>query len=284
MSKLKILIDSSADMPAGWTDQYDLHILPMPIQIGDKTYLQGMDIDSSLFYSLVEKGENAPKTAAPSPERIQSFIETICNPGDTILCITVSSKMSSTFNMVTQAAEALANKINLIPFDSGAGSAVLAFMARMARLLEQEGHPLDVILEKLTLLRDQVMVVLTLDTLTFAHRSGRVNALQAALTSFLKIKPIIKLQSGLMDMSEMVRTRKKSLERIVKRVFERFGMEKIRVAIVHAQDFETALYLEKLLDSAVNVVETIITELSISVVANLGPKTVGVVAIPDKMI
>ncbi len=280
---LKIVVDGSADMPEGWAERYQFDILPMPIQIGSTTYYQGEDITPEMFYRLVEDKENKPQTAAPSPSRIQAFIEKVCKVGDTVLSINVSSKMSSTFEMVEQAAQALTNKINMIIFDSQAGSAVLALMAREARLREKTGESLETILDVLISIRRKVMVALTVDSLEFAHRSGRVGTLQSALSSFLKIKPVILLKEGTLEMSEMVRTRRKSLERLVYRIKERFGTEAIKVAVVHSQDRETAEKLKAMLESALNITELFFTELSISVAANLGPKTVGIVALPDNI-
>lgn len=280
---LKIIVDGSADMPAGWPEEFQFQIIPIPIQIGNKTYYQGEDIDTEQFYRLVLDENKQPKTAAPSPARIQEVIEQSADVGDTVLTINVSSKMSATFEMVQQAAESLKDRINVFPFDSGAGSAVLALMAREARLRASAGESIDEILARLRLIRDKVMVVLTLDSLEFAYRSGRVGKLQAALTSFLKIKPIVSLKEGKLDVSDMVRTRHKSLERIVTKVKEQFGQEKIKVAIVHSQDLDTAIILKEMITNVVNVTETIFTELSISVAANLGPKTVGIVAMPDQI-
>lgn len=280
---LKIIVDGSADMPAGWAEKYHFNILPMPIQIGGKTYYQGEDITPGLFYELVQDEGDQPKTAAPSPFRIKEFIEKVCDAGDTVLSTNVSSEMSSTFFMVKQVALELADKFNVITFDSKAGSAVLAFMAREVRLREQAGESLDSILKVLKAIRDKVVVVLTLDSLDFAHRSGRVSFLKAAIASFLKIKPIIILKDGLMEMSEMVRTRGKSLERLVEVVKDQFGVEKVRIAIVHSQDRETAEELKEMLESVMNIAELIFTELSISVAANLGPKIVGIVAMPDHL-
>lgn len=127
------------------------------------------------------------------------------------------------------------------------------------------------------------MVVLTLDSLEFAYRSGRVGALQAALTSFLKIKPIITLKEGMLGVSDMVRTRKKSLERIIAKVKDQFGDEPIKVAIVHSQDQDTADLLKEMIENVMNTTETFFTDLSISVAANLGPKTVGIVALPENI-
>jgi len=125
--------------------------------------------------------------------------------------------------------------------------------------------------------------VLTLDTLEFAYRSGRVGAIKAALTSLLNIKPIVTLKNGSLGVSELVRTRGKSLEKLVTKVSEQFGHLGIKVAIVHSQDQKTASILKEMLESVMNITETIFTELSISVAANLGPKTVGIVALPDKI-
>lgn len=280
---LRIIIDGSADMPEGWAEKYEFEIVPIPIQIGGKTYYQGIDISPEKFYQLVQDENNQPKTAAPSPTKIKDLIEQVCDVGDKVLSINVSGKMSATVSMVQQAADELKDKFNMITFDSGAGSAVLALMAREARLREKAGESMDAILETLHRIREKVMVVLTLDSLEFAYRSGRVGKLQSAITSFLKIKPIVTLKEGLLSVSDMVRTRQKSLERIVAKVQDQFGDEAIKVAIVHSQDQHTADILKEMIEKVMNTTETIFTELSISVAANLGPKTVGIVAFPDEL-
>jgi DegV family protein with EDD domain len=280
---LKIIVDGSADMPQGWPEKYRFSVLPMPIQIGGKTYYQGQDIDGEKFYDLVADETNIPQSAAPSPSHIVSFIDRVCDVGDTVLAINVSGKMSSTVSMMKIAARELKDKLKLLVFDSGAGSAVLAFMAREARLRETAGSSLEEILVTLEKIRERVMVVLTVDRLDFARRSGRVGALKAALTSLLRIKPIISLQEGLMSVSEMVRTRKKSLERLVEKVKDQFGSKPIKIAIVHAQDLETAELLKNMAEGILTTTESVLTELSLAVAANLGPKTVGIVALPDRI-
>lgn len=280
---LRIIVDGSADMPEGWPEKYQFNILPMPIQIGNKTYYQGEDITPELFYQLVADNNNHPQSAAPSPTRIKEFVEKVSEAGDTVLSINVSGKMSSTVNMVREAAMEMKDQFDVKVFDSEAGSAVLAFMAREARLRKEAGESIEEILNGLKSMRDNVMVVLTLDSLDFARRSGRVGAISATLTSLLKIKPVVTLHNGVLDVSDMVRTRKKSLGRLVGKVKDQFGSQALKVAIVHSQDRETAEMIKEMVDAALNTVETIFTELSISVAANLGPKTVGIVAIPDEL-
>ncbi len=280
---LKILVDGTADMPDGWAQMYQLDILPMPIQIGDKTYYQGEDITSDEFYQLIAQGESHPKTAAPSPLRIKRFIEKICEVGDSVLSLSVSGKMSGTFSMVQNAANELKEKIKVYPFDSEAGSAVLAFMAREARLRDRAGETIEEIFTTLEAMREKVLVVLTLDSLEFAYRSGRVGAMKVLLSSLLRIKPIVSLHEGLLDVTDTVRTRKKSLEQLILKVKEKFGSQRLKIAIVQSQDIETASILKEMIDKTINTAEMIFTELSISVAANLGPKTVGIVALPDEI-
>lgn len=280
---LRIIVDGSADMPKDWVEAYQFDILPMPIQIGNITYYQGEDLNTDLFYELIKDQDAHPTSAAPSPTRIKEFIERVSEIGDTVLSLNVSGKMSSTISMVQHAANELKGKINVITFDSKAGSAALAFLAREARLLANAGETIDEIIKQLTKMRDKLMIVLTVDSLEYAYRSGRVGALKVALSSLLRIKPIIVLQEGLLNLSGMVRSRQKSLERLVLEIKEKFGMEAIKVAIVHAQDLGTAEILKNMVDKALNCSEMILTDLSISVAANLGPKTVGIVAVPDEL-
>lgn len=280
---LRIMMDGSGDMPDGWAEAYQLDVLPIPIQIGSKTYYQGVDISPDMFYELISDGELTPQTAAPSPDRIRAFIEKISAIGDTLIAITVSGKMSATYAMVQKAAKDFDDRIQVIPFDSGAGSAVLALMAREARLRERAGESLEEIMDALGRIRQAVMVVLTVDNLEYARRSGRVSALQAAVTSLLKIKPIITLKEGLLGMSEMVRTRRKALDQIVGKIQQQFGEQALKIAVVHAQDPLTATVLQERIESVLNVTELIITELSISVAANLGSQTVGIVALPEEI-
>ena len=139
---------------------------------------------------------------------------------------------------------------------------------------------MDEILARWQTIRRNVQIILTLNTLEYARRSGRVKALQATLASLLNVKPIITLREGVLELGDRVRTRSKSLEYVVSEMARRVGLGPVNVAIVHAQDPEAGDQLAKQACERLNCKELIITELSIGVAANLGPGTVGVVAYP----
>jgi DegV family protein with EDD domain len=275
-----IVTDSSADMPEGWAESYDISILPINIQVGNKTYRQGIDLDNDGFYRMVEEQKIIPKTSLPSVQQVVDFFQQIADQGDTILSIHLASTLSGTFSVVQMASQEVVSRFKVLPFDSGGGSALLAFMCQEARLLERDGAPAQVILNRLDFIRRKMTVIFTIDTLDFALLSGRVNRLQAALSSFLQIKPIIILKDGLLDMAEKVRTRQKALERVLELVQKRVGEKKVNIAVVHARDLTTARFLADQVKRLFNVKEMIMTELSISVVAHMGPRTVGIVAYP----
>lgn len=158
---------------------------------------------------------------------------------------------------------------------------MLAYLCREARILDKAGATIQDILARLEFIRRKVTIIFTVDTLDFARLSGRVNKLQSSLSSLLKIKPIIALkENGTLDIADKVRTRSRSIDKVLEMVRERVGDRKVNVAIVHARDLQTADALRVRVKKLLNVKDLITTELSISVAAHLGPKTVGVVAYP----
>lgn len=277
---LHIVTDGSVDMPGGWKESYQIHVVPIPIQIGGRLYYQGVDLDDAEFYRIVREAGLFPRTSLPSVGQLVEFYHSIASPGDTILSLHVSSRLSGTFNSVVQAARSLSDIYTIIPFDSGNGSAGLGYMCRDARLLERAGASLQEIQERLEAIRRSLHIVLTLDTLEFARRSGRINALQAAVASLLSIKPIISLKEGLLDMTEKVRTRSRALQRVVALIQQVAGERQVNLAVVHSCDPSTADWLARQLQAVCRAKELIVTDLSISVAAHLGPGTVGVVVYP----
>ena len=146
--------------------------------------------------------------------------------------------------------------------------------------MERAGYGIKKILSRLETIKANMTIALALDTLEYARLSGRVGTLQAALVSILNVKPIVTLQNGMLQMTEKVRKRSISLDRIVQIVQEKFGDSPLHMAVVHAHDLEAGKSLLNAVRGKFNLRELILTDLSISVAANLGPGTVGIVAYP----
>lgn len=277
---LRITMDSAGDIPDDWIDQYDVKIIPINIHFGERTFYQGVDLTNDDFYKLVETSGTIPKTSQPSPHQFMDFYRSLANPGDSIISIHVTSKLSGTFASAEIAARELQDEFKIYPVDSGGGSALLGFMCKEARKLYREGGSIQKILKRLSDIRERTEIILTLDTLDYARMSGRVKAMQAALASMLNVKPIVVLTDGILDVTEKVRTRSRSIERVVEKMQNRFGDELVNVAVVHAQDIKIGQRLMSRVKEKFNINELVFSELSIGLAANLGPGTVGIVACP----
>jgi DegV family protein with EDD domain len=168
----------------------------------------------------------------------------------------------------------------IIPFDTLAGTAIQGYMCREARLMDRNGADVDQILKRLELIRKGTEIIFTVDNLEFAQKSGRVKMLESILASLLKIKPIITLKEGTLAVADKVRTRKASLEFILKEMAERMGSKVINAAIIHAHDLTTALDVSEHVHDILNIKDIFIEELSIAIATHLGPGTVGIVAYP----
>ena len=277
---LRIVTDGAGDIIPSWGKEYGIDVIPVNILFGEKSYLQGVELDNEGFYKLVDESKRIPKTSQPSPHQFVEFYRKIAQKGDTILSIHITAKLSGTYASCISAAEELKNEFKIIPVDSELGSLGIGILCREARKMERAGKSIDEIVKYVDDVKKRSRVILTLDTLEYAKMSGRVKTLQAALASVLNVKPIAVLRDGDLKMEERVRTRKAALDRVVEMAKNEYEDRPVILAAVHARDPKSG---EALLDDAkkhLNHREAILGELGISIAANLGPGTVGLIVVP----
>ena len=277
---IHIVTDGTADFPPGWVEQYNVHVVPFRIHFGEETYVQGVDIDEEGFYRMIAERKMIPKTSQASPEQLEDLYTRIAQPGDTVFSIHVGSKLSGTYESAVIAARRLEGKIRVIPFDSAAGAAALAFMCKEASELARRGASPEQILARLEEIRATTRIVLTVDNLDYPRMSGRVKAIQAFVASVLQLKPIIELDNGELVAKGKVRSRAKALRHVVKRIKEEVQNHLVDVAIIHARVPREAETLAAMVRQEINVRELITTSLSTAVTVHLGPGTIGLVAYP----
>jgi DegV family protein with EDD domain len=164
--------------------------------------------------------------------------------------------------------------------DTLGGSMGVAFMCRAARQMERAGKSVDEIVHYIEGVRGKVHIILTLDTLEYARRSGRVGTLSAALASVLNVKPIAMLKDGLVDMVDRVRTRKSAIDRVMMLGRELVGDAPVHIGVVHARDLASGQMLLEEAKKNFNIKESFLTDLSISLAINFGPGTVGLILYP----
>lgn len=277
---LRIVTDGAADVPPAWEREYEIKIIPINIHFGEKTFIQFAEMGFDDFYREVETNKTFPKTSQPSPHQFVEFYKKNFRPGDTILSIHVTSKLSGTYASAVAAAEELKNTFKVVTFDSLGGSVGLAFMCRAARQMERAGKSVEEIVRYLESVRARTQLIVTLDTLEYARRSGRVGTLSSALASVLNVKPIARIQDGVLNMVDKVRTRKAAFARVIELGKQAMGDTPVHIGVAHARDLESGKTLLEEAKKSFNFKDVELTDFSISLVIQFGPGSLALVLYP----
>lgn len=277
---VRVVADSTMDLPPDLVASHRITVVPIHVHFNGDTYLDRVTLSEEDFYRLVAEREVIPKTSQPSPGEFVDVYRGLAREADHILSLHISSKLSGTYQSAVQAAQIVAEEVSVTVFDTLSGSAGLGFMALEAARMAEGGEALEVILERLAWMRDVMRIYLMLDNLKFAQMSGRVTAIQHVVASVLRLKPIIAVRDGLLAPVDRVRTHQRALLRLVSLLREEHGARPVHVAVVHAQAPEHATRLLDLVQEQMHVRTALVTTLSVSVAAHLGPGTLGIVAYP----
>ena len=277
---MKIVSDTTCDLPASLQQRYDIRAVPINIQFGAETYEEGTGIDRAGFYRKVEQLRLLPTTSQPSPGRFAQVYRQIAAEGvKTVLSVHVTAKLSGTCQSAELAKQMVAGEVEVHVFDSACGSAGLGFMALEGARLAEAGETARNILRRWEAIRPRMKVLFTMADLRYAQMSGRVGKLKGSLAALLNVKPIVSLEDGLIDVAGQVRSRKKAIERMLTMMKEAVGIrEPVNLAVIHAEAPQEG---QGLLDQALqmfNCQETFMVDLAASLAVHFGPGTLGLVA------
>ncbi len=279
---IKIVTDSTCDLPAELRSQYDITAVPINVMFGTENYLDGITIDRATFYRKIEESGVLPKTSQPSAGQFEEYYSRLAEAGTTdIVSIHVTAKLSGTYQSAELAKEIVADRVRVHPFDSAGGSAGLGFMALEAARMAEAGKNVAEILARLEILRSRINIILTLRDLHFAQMSGRVGTLQSSLSSLLNIKPLVLLEDGILDVTEKVRTRRKAIDRMIEIIGERVGTSApVNLAAIHAEAADEGQALLEKARSFFNCQESFLVDLALSLAVQFGPGTLGLAVYP----
>lgn len=279
---IKIVTDSTCDLAAEYYDDHDITVVPINIQFGTDSYLDRITIDSSSFYRKIEETGVLPKTSQPSAGQFEEYYARLADSGATdIVSVHVTGKLSGTVQSAELAKEMVADRLSIHPFDTLSGSAGLGFMVLEAVRMAEAGKSVEEILARLEVLRDGANILLTVKDLRYAKMSGRVGTLQSSLSSMLRIKPIILLEDGLLDVTEKVRTQRKAISCMMDLMADRVGTsDPVNLAVAHAEAPEEGRELLDQAKSRFNVQESFLSDLALSLAVQFGPGTLALAVTP----
>ncbi len=273
---IKIVTDSTADVPQELMERYDIRTVPINIQFGTETYQEGIDIDRPTFFRKLE--EVMPTSSQPSPGQFVEVYKELVEQGHSVLTVVITSKHSGTYQSAVLA-KSMLPEADIEVFDTLSISIGTGYQVLAAARAAEEGKSMGEIIQLLEGIRSRMFLYLTPSTLKYLQRSGRVGRLSGALASLLSVKPIIKVEDGVLEAFQNVRTRGKALDRLVELTAEAVGTaEPVKFGIPHAEVPDEAEKLRQRLESTFNCDEMIVVDLACSLTVHGGPGVIGLIS------
>ncbi len=276
MSSIGIITDSTSGISREFAEEYDIKVMPLKLIFGDEIFLDGVDLDSEAFLKKLDSSPELPTTSQPSPGEFVEAYKQMAEKYEQLISVHISSAISGTIESARQAAQTLKNlRIEIV--DSKVTSiSLLMLVERIAREV-RGGMNMDAVLGVAKRVIDQLQLFLTVDTLEYLHKGGRIGAAQHLVGSVLNLKPVLYYKNGIVDALEKVRGRNKSLSRMVELAAEKLRGAKAEVAVAYYADEEAAKEVRDMVAKQLNVdpdkIEMNLT--SAVVAAHASPRAVG---------
>lgn len=275
MSKVAIVTDSTAYIPKELTEKYQIITAPQVLIWGEKTYRDGVDIQPEEFYTRLKSATVMATTSQVTIAAFKDIFSSLLDEGKDVLAVLISEKLSGTIDSAVQAREMLPGAaIEIV--DSKTTAMALGFTALAAARAADQGATLVECKELAEKATRHTGVVFAVDTLEFLHRGGRIGGGSRFLGTALQLKPILEVTGGQVEAIERVRTRSKSLQRVVEIIEERIaGRTPVRMATLHANSPADAQQLLEMASARIPLEESVMSEISPVVANHAGPGTVG---------
>jgi DegV family protein with EDD domain len=225
---IKIVVDSTADLPADLRTEYGIGVVPVLSQFGRETLRDDIDITRDEFYARLVQSEEPPKTAAPSVGMFEELFRALAADGSEILSISLAGALSGTFAAAQQAAR-LVEGARITCVDSNTVAMPLTYLAVAAAKAALQGRTLDELVALVEALRPRMRLLVALDTLRYLEKGGRIGRVRALLGTMLNVKPILEVRDAQVQPVEQVRTWKRVPPRMIELMQMRGDFEELSV-------------------------------------------------------
>lgn len=218
---LKIVLDSTSDLVPELLGKFE--IVPLTVNFGEEEFIDGVTITREEFYAKLIESDVIPTTSQATPEAFERVFKKLAENGDEVLCITVASKLSGTYQSARIAAEEFPGKVRVIDSKSVAiGSAILA---EFALSLLEKGLSAEEIEKELIKKREDIIIVALIDTLEYLKKGGRLSKTAAFAGSLLNIKPVVSVEDGEINVLGKARGSKQGSNFLIKEIEKAGGVD-----------------------------------------------------------
>lgn len=271
---LRIVTDSTADLPPSLAQELEITVVPLTVRFGDDVYRDGRDIDSDAFFARLQARDTHPETKEPPASAFADVYNTLLSQGHAVLSLHVSSDLSQTYAQASAARLASANPDRIILIDSRWTSMPMGMAAVAGARALQAGLGTVAALDAVRRVLDTNQLRLFVDTLTYLQRGGRIGPARALLGSLLDVKPLLTIADGVVQPAGQVRTRENAINHV-----RRWSMDQRDVrgfTVVHTRCAQDAEALHDDLRRQWPQACAYLTELGPVVATHIGPGSIGV--------
>ena len=241
---VRIIVDSSTNVSEKYREK--IQSVPLTVRFGDREYLDGVELSKHQFYEMLVESDVLPTTSQATPAAFADCFEAIASAGDSAVVITLSSKLSGTYQSAVLAAE---DYPNIYVVDSQSVAIGTGVLAQYAVELAQQGMGAEEIAQVLTQQREKVCVVALLDTLEYLKKGGRISKTVAFAGGMLNIKPVVTIQDGAIALIGKARGSRNGNNLLVEKIREAGGVDFERPVLLGYTGLSSAL-LEKYVDDS----------------------------------
>ncbi|AMB99415.1 hypothetical protein AWM75_05135 [Aerococcus urinaehominis] len=211
---LAIVSDSTAGLSKEFIEANDISILPLSINFSDASYQEGQDLAASEIYQKLASSSEQASTSQPSAGLVSQVYEDLASEYDEILVITLSKKLSGTFQTAQMLSQDY-DQVNIVVFDSQTATQAHAWLVEAAVNLRQQGKELAEILPVLEKMAATSQIYFVVDDLSYLVKGGRLSPTAAALGNLLSVKPLITITDGEIQVKEKIRSVRKVNQKII---------------------------------------------------------------------
>lgn len=279
---IRFLVDTSSDYLPEEMKEKNIEFVPLQVLIGEKNYLDGIDLSREEFFKLLTEGEVFPKTSQPSVVAFQEIFEDVKKKGDEMICLPISSTLSGTFQSALMAKEMVDyEKIYLV--DSLNATYAIKILVDHACKMREDGKSAEEIVEALEALKKRIRIEFVVDTLEYLYRGGRLSKAAATLGTLANIKPVLGMDGeGIIKVEEKCLGLPRAYKAIIHKLQRVRPDTAFPIYTLYSYGTENTENLEK----ALNQAEIPITErlqIGASIGTHIGPRAAGVIYVAEEM-
>lgn len=278
MANVAVVTDSLACLPRELAEKHGIFVVPSSVIIGDRVYLDGVDITPSTVYELQRRTKILPTTSAASPGELLKIYRAAGEKASAILYVCITRSLTMAYDSAMRAKEIAKTEmphVQIEVLDTGTAAGAQGFLAIAAARVAQTGGTLPDAIAEVERLIPRVHLYVAVDTLYFLAKGGRVPKVAAWASSLLSIKPILQISGGEATPVERVRTKPRAMNRLLEIMRQKVGTKPVHVNLVHAGVPDEAEEFKKQVLAKFDCVELYISEFSPVMGAHTGPGLLG---------